>query len=86
MEKFIAVVSSDNFAYGFTAGAIVFVFLMIYAAFMRARYLYDCAQNESAVKVGKKFYYLVDESVYVHLDMPSAYAKRMVAQLDGTNA
>jgi hypothetical protein len=62
--------NDQNFYYGALVMGILMLFLMFYAAHMRAQSLYLTAKNKGREKIGDRFYYLVEESEYNRLTLP----------------
>lgn len=74
----IEAAQTKEFELGLTIGMIVFGLMWMYSGVQKARYLWECAQQKSAVKIGDGFYYIVPEKVYNKFDVPAAYAARQL--------
>lgn len=61
MNDMNAMLADPNFFYGAAVMGILMMFLMFYAAYLRAESLYLSFKARSAIKVGKSLYYLVTE-------------------------
>lgn len=61
MNEWMNAFGSPDFYKGALLMGVLMLLMMGYAAYLRAESLYLSFKNESAIKLGKKFYYLVTE-------------------------
>lgn len=65
-------IESEGFFPGLGVG-VFFAYLFVVAqSVMRSNYVEDCAKLKSPVKIGKAFYYIVPERLYVRMDVNAA--------------
>lgn len=69
MNEVNATLADPNFYRGALVMGFLMMILMFYAAYMRAQSLYLTAKNGGREKLGKKFYYIVEESEYNQLTL-----------------
>lgn len=67
MDAISAAISDEHFWQGVLVASVLWLFLLFYAAYMRAQTLYLTAKNKGREKLGDKFYYIVEESEYNEL-------------------
>jgi hypothetical protein len=73
MDDLVRLFGSQDFYRGALVMGILMLFLLFYAAYLRAESLYLSHKAGTPTKLGKKFYYIVEESEYNRLkiaDLP----------------
>lgn len=64
MDTVNCMLDSKAFFMGAMTMGILMLVLMVYAGYMRAQSLYLSFKNETAIKLGQHFYYVVSEHEY----------------------
>lgn len=62
-------IQTHSFMLGLLVGLVIGFFFWLYGSVLRERYLWQCMDQKSAVKIGREFYYIVPSMDYVHSDL-----------------
>lgn len=82
IESIAGLLNSHEFMMGLLVGAVIGLFFWMYGAAWRCRYFYDSAKLETAVKLGREFFYIVPEAVYNRADILGAKRKIELERLE----